>query len=120
MRSQPIESVPPEKREWAREQMRKATEIILGVFEKEMSWQNTKDIVARTYSEIHTQEEVDAAIAFYENPNGKAFASKTGQSMQRLATLFNERFTLIQPEFNRKAEAALESWRREVQAVEKR
>ena len=61
------------------------------ILEESLGSETLLDIMATVYEEFYSEEEIDAAIAFYETPIGKSMASKAGQVMATTASMLNAR-----------------------------
>jgi len=59
------------------------------ILEESLGSEALLDIMATVYEEFYSEEEIDAAIAFYETPVGKSMASKAGLVMATSASMLN-------------------------------
>jgi hypothetical protein len=57
-----------------------------------------KPAIAKIYSDIYTEEEIDAILGFYKSPAGKAFLEKMPEVMQRSTPLLMVLMSNLQPE----------------------
>jgi uncharacterized protein len=72
------------KQAFAENQMGEVTDEFVNVYaskiaqelRKEMSWDKMKGQYIQLYSEIFTQEEIDAQLAFYDSPAGRSIVEK--------------------------------------------
>ena len=60
---------------------------------EELSFAKVKDIYQQAYRETFTQEEVNAIIAFYKSPAGKAIVEKYPAAMQKANALMQARIS---------------------------
>jgi len=57
-----------------------------------------KPALAKVYSDTYTEEEIDAILAFYKSPSGRAFVQKMPEVMQRIMPVMMKVMTDVQPE----------------------
>ena len=74
-----------------RQRMDATMEKSMATVRDEMSYAKTRPFLIRIYTETFTQEEVDALIAFYESPAGRAFVAKMPVVMQKSMLVMQER-----------------------------
>ena len=64
----------------------------------EISWEKLRPLVVDKYAAEFTDEQLDAIIAFYKSPAGKALVEKTPAMAQQTMTMVQERIKLVQPQ----------------------
>jgi hypothetical protein len=63
-----------------------------------VSLNKTKPALAKVYTDIYTEEEIDGILAFYKSPAGKAFLQKMPEVMQRSMPVMMQMMGDLQPE----------------------
>ena len=61
----------------------KALEKTMALVAEEMSWEKMKEDYVAIYADVFTVEEMEALLAFYRSPAGRAFVAKQPELMQR-------------------------------------
>jgi uncharacterized protein len=72
------------------------------------SWQSMAADFRQVYAEELTDEEVDAALAYYRSPAGASLLAKMPVLMQRGAEIGQRRAQALMPELMRKLEATVD------------
>ena len=67
---------------------------ISATIKDEFSFARMKDIYVKVYSEVFTQEEVNAINAFYASPAGKSMIEKIPLATKKATPLLHERMSL--------------------------
>jgi hypothetical protein len=62
------------------------------------SLSKAKPALAKVYTDIYTEEEIDGILAFYKSPAGKAFLQKMPEVMQRSMPVMMQVMRDLQPE----------------------
>lgn len=63
----------------------------IAVLRDQLSYAKLKDVYLQAYRDTFSQDEVNAIIAFYNTPAGKAMVEKTPLVMQKASTLMQAR-----------------------------
>ena len=71
------------------------------VLREGMSWTKLKPVMLTSYRETYTQEEVNAQIAFYSSPVGRAVAAKMPIMMRRSAEASQQLMVPLVPQLER-------------------
>ncbi len=61
----------------------KSLEKTMALIAEEMSWEKMKEDYVGVYADVFTAEEMEALLAFYKSPAGRAFVAKQPELMQR-------------------------------------
>lgn len=77
----------------------------------ELTLAKTKDIYVQVYRETFTQDEINAIIAFYGSPGGKAMVEKLPVAMQKAGGLMQARMAPI----SQKVQAMMEQLQKELE-----
>lgn len=86
-----LEHLDEASREKARRYMAIFSRKMDKVLTDELSWERMKSDSVQIYREVFTQEEVDALIAFYRTPAGRAMLEKMPLVMQKSMALMKGR-----------------------------
>lgn len=92
-------------------EQQRAVDIVVAtagnVYRRDLNWEGIKPDVIKSMQEAFTQEQVDAAVAFYTSPLGKAFLQGLPLVKQKTALLIRSRLEQIQPRAIQEVEKAL-------------
>jgi hypothetical protein len=72
------------------------------------SLNKAKPALAKVYTETYTEDEIDAILAFYKSPAGKALLQKMPEVMQRMVPVMMKMMNDVQPEIKALIEGAKE------------
>ena len=87
--------------------MDEVTQRSMATLREELSWPRLRPDFIRMYQDAFTEQEVRAAIAFYESPEGQSMLSKMPALMQRSMGLMQSRVQALMPRLQADAEAVL-------------
>ena len=82
-----------------RQRLKELEKQMVQVMREEMAWEKVRPHYRRLYSEIFTQEEISALLAFYRTPAGQSTIQKMPLLMQRSMQVTREQ---ILPNMNRR------------------
>jgi len=89
----------------------RAVEIVVNtaasVYKRDLTWESIKPEVVKEMQSNFSQEEVDAAVAFYTSPLGKAFVQALPLVKRKTSLLIRSRLEKIQPVAIPEADKAL-------------
>ena len=90
MMSQTDKGMSADQREKAGEIQRKMLALVTEALNK------AKPALSKAYTDIYTEDELDAILAFYRSPAGKAFIQKMPEVMQRSTPIMMQMMTDMQ------------------------
>lgn len=88
---------------------RPAMEALFQDIQNTLSWDAMKPDVVRVHSEVFTDAEIDAALAFYTSAEGRSFMDKQERLMERTGEVAERRVSESMPRFEAAIEAAVET-----------
>lgn len=88
---------------------RPAMEALFQDIQNTISWDAMKADVVRVHTEVFTNAEIDAALAFYTSAEGRSFMEKQERLMERTGEVAERRVSESMPRFEAAIEAAVES-----------
>jgi len=91
----------PQQKTRAKEAVDKIIKLVRSRVEK------IRPQMVKAYSDTFTPEEIDAMLAFYETPAGKASVEKLPLINTKMSSLIQAEITSLTPEINKIAEDAL-------------
>jgi uncharacterized protein len=77
------------------------------VYKRDLTWESIKPEVVKLMQDAFTQEQVDAAIAFYSSPSGNAFVRTIPLIKQKTGLALQAKLEEIQPRAMQEAGKAL-------------
>jgi hypothetical protein len=87
--------------------MDELTQRSMATMREELSWPRLRPDFVRMYQETFTEQEVRAAIAFYESPEGQSMLSKMPGLMQRSMGLMQAKVQALMPRLQSEADEVL-------------
>ena len=87
--------------------MEELTQRNMATLREELSWPRLRPDFIRMYQETFTEQEIRAATAFYESPEGQSMLAKTPGLMQRSMSLMQSKVQAIMPRLEAEAEAVI-------------
>lgn len=88
---------------------RPAMEQIFQDIQTTLSWETMRPDIVRIHSEVFTTAEMDAALAFFNSAEGRAFMEKQSRLMERSGEVAERRVAEAMPRFEAAIEAAVQA-----------
>src|SRR5260370_39844217 len=91
----------PNASEKERAHAREIQAKIMDLVKDRMSWEKMRPVYVKMYSETFTDEEIDAMLAFYQCPAGRAMLEKMPKLVAKIMALAQSQLAGLMPEIER-------------------